>query len=662
MADHGWVLVNVAHKVPVVNHSIAAVPPSEDEANPAPVMDPNEKPPSSSSSRGIDSRTKDEAYTMNLNIQPLDASVDASSPFAMREGQFLFFQQVNLSVTVAGQTKQILHDVWGRAPSGNVTAIMGPSGSGKTSLLNVLSGRVSANTKLMTVQADVRLNHTPVDPSHVKIRQRIAFVAQDDSLQVTATPREAILFSARLRLPKTKTMDELVGLTERMVHELHLQECADTLIGGALVKGVSGGERKRTSVGVELVTQPSLVFLDEPTSGLDSFNALELMQVLKRVAIAGSSVLCTIHQPSSEIFNALDNLLLLDRGMVMYEGPVSDVCDYFGQKSFKVPNHYNPADFIMTIAQTVPRETLIENGFFGPHKDQPSVHVDKRNSSIANLPDHKVGFPVQVSLLFRRELYNLKRNKKALAARTGMTIMISTLGGIIFYQVGKSDFNSFINVQSTFGGLLLALLANVFSTALPSLVAFPEERPVFLREYSTNHYSVAAYFVSRLAMELLVTACQVTVSSILTYFLMGLTPSFGIFWSTLYVMAMTSTALGVLLGCSVKDPGVAIEFLPLVFMPQILFAGFFIPPDLIPVWLRWLSYIFPLTYAVKIVVIAEFDGNCQGDPVNFCDQVMENINANPEDTWWYWLILLGQFVFFRLLALFILRRKASRFY
>lgn len=167
-----------------------------------------------------------------------------------------------------------------------------------------------------------------------------------------------------------------------------------------------------------------------------------------------------------------------------------------------------------------------------------------------------------------------------------MTLLVSSLNGIIFFQIGKTDYRDYVNAQSTFGAILMSLLANVFSTALPTLVSFPEERPVFLREYSTNHYSVTAYFTARLATELTVTGGQVVVSTCLTYFLMGFSLPFGTFWSVCYTLAMTSTALGVLIGCSVKDPGVAVEFLPMVFMPQILFSGFFIPPELIPVWLR----------------------------------------------------------------------------
>lgn len=242
--------------------------------------------------------------------------------------------------------RKLLSDVWGEVPAKETTAIMGPSGAGKTSLLNILAGRITTRGKI-SVSSDIRLNNYKVDPTSIAIRKQIAFVAQDDSLQVTSTPREAIRFSAKLRLPKDTTNKDIETLTNRMLMELGLTHCADTIVGGALIKGISGGERKRTSVGVELVVKPALVFLDEPTSGLDSFSAVQLCQVLKKVANAGSSVLFTIHQPASEIFNSFDHLILLNNGRVMYQGAVSEVPDYFGARGHPNPPNYNPADWIM---------------------------------------------------------------------------------------------------------------------------------------------------------------------------------------------------------------------------------------------------------------------------------------------------------------------------
>ena len=142
--------------------------------------------------------------------------------------------------------------MWGEVPKTQTTAIMGASGAGKTSLLNILSGRVRKSGRVK-VEADVRLDNYSVDPTSIKVRKSIAFVAQDDSLQITATPREAIKFSAKLRLPRTITDAAIDLLVNTMISELGLESCADTIVGGPLIKGISGGERKRTSVGVELV-------------------------------------------------------------------------------------------------------------------------------------------------------------------------------------------------------------------------------------------------------------------------------------------------------------------------------------------------------------------------------------------------------------------------
>jgi ABC-type lipoprotein export system ATPase subunit len=185
-------------------------------------------------------------------------------PLKPREGRDLMWRNVNMTVAETNRNntkgKKILDGVWGDVPKKQCTAIMGPSGSGKTSLLNILAGRAASQGKIH-IDADIRLNNYAVDPTRMEVRNKIAFVAQDDSLQVTATPREAIRFSAKMRLPRTMNDDALDNLTESMLEELGLMSCADVLVGGALLKGLSGGERKRTSVGeFALVTLLAVIF------------------------------------------------------------------------------------------------------------------------------------------------------------------------------------------------------------------------------------------------------------------------------------------------------------------------------------------------------------------------------------------------------------------
>jgi ABC-type multidrug transport system ATPase subunit len=383
-----------------------------------------------------------------------------------------------------------------------------------------LAGRARTSGRV-TITSDVRLNNYQVVPSDINVRKSIAFVAQDDSLQVTATPREAIRFSAKLRLPRGTTESQLDKLTERMIKELGLVSCADTIVGGELIKGISGGERKRTSVGVELVVKPALVFLDEPTSGLDSFSAVQLCQVLKKVANAGASVLFTIHQPSSEIFDSFDHLILMNKGRVMYQGAVHDVPSFFAARGHPNPLNYNPADWIMTVAQSVPLEQLNKAGFFprderimsdpflpGEGKDALGITITSR-SNIGSLDERPPGVWTQIQLLMAREISNLRRDTIALVARFGLTTFLSVLIGIIFFDVGQQNSGVQENLQSHFGALIMVALMSMFGTAQPALLQFPAERPVFLREYSTNHYKVIPYFISRLALEAFVTALQV---------------------------------------------------------------------------------------------------------------------------------------------------------
>lgn len=412
-------------------------------------------------------------------------------------------------------------------------------------------------------------------------------------------------------------------------------------------------------------------------AGLDSFSALQICQVLRKVADAGASVLFTIHQPASEVFNSFDRLLLMNQGRVMYQGPVSAVPSTFGERGYPVPSYHNPADFVMQIAQTIQTTELEAAGFFEENKldlgEAKTLNDEARDELGISIRETKQpkkavsqppGFVQQVVLLFAREVANLRRNKTVLKGRLGMTTIMSLFMGLIFLDVANEDFSVQSNVQSAFGGLIVVSLTNMVSTALPSLIQFPEERPVFLREYSTNHYSVAAYFVSRLTMEAVVTGVQVMLSSILTYFMISYPGNFGLYFLSMYLLAMTSTALGVMAACSVEDPGVAMEFMPAIIVPQIIFAGFFVTPSLIPVWLRWLRYLFPLTYVIRIVLVENFM-DCPTDPttgINQCELVLDKVDADPDETWWYWLIVTLLFIVFRLVALNNLRSKAAKFY
>lgn len=175
-----------------------------------------------------------------------------------------------------------------------------------------------------------------------------AYVQQDDILFQTMTVRECLEFAAKLKLPGSD--DEKMARVEQIINELKLVKCQNTKIGGPLVKGVSGGERKRTSIGVELITDPSLIFLDEPTTGLDSFTATSVMETLGDLARKQQrTVISTIHQPNSDIFEMFDRLLLIARGKIIFFNEARLAVDYFKSIGYECPDLTNPADYFMTI-------------------------------------------------------------------------------------------------------------------------------------------------------------------------------------------------------------------------------------------------------------------------------------------------------------------------
>lgn len=284
--------------------------------------------------------TKAMTTTSVTKPEQLNTDVEMASPVPAR-GKLLEWSGVSMSIK-AKKKKQpdriILDKVWGMAKPGETTAILGASGAGKTSLFRILAGRIQAS-KRVEIDGQVCLSQTRIDPSKRSVRLLFAYVAQQDALHESSTIREALLFSARLRCAST-TYEDITTKVDDLIHELGLTSCADNKIAS-----LSGGERRRTSIGIELISDPSILLLDEPTSGLDSFAAKQVLKLLQKVARADNTVLFTIHQPSSDVFKAFDRLILLHEGRMMYQGLTKNVPIDFERLGYCIPENYNPADW-----------------------------------------------------------------------------------------------------------------------------------------------------------------------------------------------------------------------------------------------------------------------------------------------------------------------------
>mmetsp|Transcript_9095 Transcript_9095/g.9873 ORF Transcript_9095/g.9873 Transcript_9095/m.9873 type:complete len:618 (+) Transcript_9095:211-2064(+) len=556
-------------------------------------------------------------------IQPnLDPSKD-------REPLYFSFNVRNYTVKIPnpekkkpGQPKtfpkQLLKDVKGYARDGELMAIMGASGAGKTTLLTLLADRIrkSNNNKL-----DKTVNVNGKELEWTNFGKLAAYVMQDDYLFATLTPRECVRFVVNLRM-KDKTANEKEEKVDDVLAELGLLKCADTLVGSHFIKGISGGERKRTSVAVEVVTNPKILFLDEPTSGLDTTTAYVLCKVLKKMANRGKIVIATIHQPSSEIFFLFDKLVLLNLGKLVYQGPTKDSTSYFQSAGFSCPEFSNPAEYYMKIMQPkLENQEKNQNQREKLWSSYDTKLAPTISSSMATLEaSHKVydvfahhSLPThastwtQLSVLLGRSWINVKRNKKMIKMRTVMTIVFALLGMALYWDT--DDTKTGVDDKM---GLFMFCCINQFMAGVQSVIlAFPIERAVFLKEYSGRLYDTGPYFIAKNVPELPLQLLFPALFATIIYLPSGLLLEFDkylLFVVGVLAISFCGISFGYFLSTAMTDTELISSIGPVTLIPFMLASGFFVNLDDIGVWAGWLAYVSPLRYGMETLTTNEFEG------------------------------------------------------
>ena len=276
---------------------------------------------------------------VNVHVKDLNVEIDISPRGLSAWTTSLGRKKSNREPEV----KAIIRGVNAYMPSGSLTAVIGSSGSGKTSVLNTLSQRL-VEGRLRT-SGDITYNGGSQLESI-----RSAYVMQQDVLISTLTVRETLYYAAELRLPPPTTAEERAKIVEDVILELGLKECADTRIGNNVHKGCSGGEKRRTSLAVQMLSNPSVLFCDEVTTGLDAATAFQLVATLKALAVKGRTIICSIHSPRSEIWQLFDHVLLLAKGSPLYSGRSEDCLTYFEEIGYTLPPFVNPAEFLIDLA------------------------------------------------------------------------------------------------------------------------------------------------------------------------------------------------------------------------------------------------------------------------------------------------------------------------
>ncbi|XP_031378543.1 ABC transporter G family member 11-like [Punica granatum] len=633
--------------------------------------------------------------SMRLEIESsreLDMSgiISRGSGNVKNESGGVYITWEDLWVTVSNRrkgSKPILRGLTGYARPGELLAIMGPSGCGKSTLLDALAGRLNSNTRKA---GDILINGQRKALAY----GTSAYVMQHDSLIATLTVREAIHYSAQLQLPSSMSKAEKRERAEATILEMGLHEAADTRIGGTWGsdKGLSGGQKRRVSICLEMLTHPKLLFLDEPTSGLDSAASYYVMSRIARLTKdseigggIGRTVVVCIHQPSSEVFQLFDNLCLLSSGRTVYFGPTSAANEFFALNGFPCPTLQNPSDhFLKTINRDFDMD--IEKGP-GSHISsdeaintltrsyQKSAHFQAVQRKVAEILKQEAkdqgipaerkhaGFLTQCSVLTRRSCLNMYRDKGYYWLRLAIYITLTAGLGTLFYDIGST----YGSIQAR-GALIMFVASFLTFMSIGGFPSFVEDMNVFGRERLNGHYGASAFVVSNTFASAPYLLLISLIPGVISYYLPGLQKGldhYVCYMLVLFACMMLVESLMMIVASLVPNYLMGIIVGAGIQGLMMLGGGFFRLPDDLPgpFWRYPLYYISFHRYAYQGMFKNEFEGlvfpsqpGCRGGTING-DQILRDIwEVDMGHSKWVDLgVLLGMIVVYRLIFLGIIK-------
>ncbi|TGZ71879.1 hypothetical protein CRM22_002408 [Opisthorchis felineus] len=553
-------------------------------------------------------------------------------------------------------TKTVLNDVSGLLRPG-LNAIMGPTGSGKSSLLDVLAGRKDPRF----LSGQVLVDGVP-QPKNFKCIS--GYVVQDDIVMGTLTVRENLHFSAALRMTVRCSKAERRRKVDEIIEELGLTSVADSKIGTDLIRGVSGGERKRTNIGMELITDPPVLFLDEPTTGLDAFMAGQVIKTLKNLSRRGRTIIFSIHQPKYSIYKLFDSLTMVFRGRLVYHGRAKYApIEYFLKLGYVCENHNNPSDFFMDIlhGEAPHRPTG------GPDSDTPldepeHIHlvgerlvkewdesaeyelilkevaaIAKRlhpdgagppgngKSAITTDVSYAVPFCRQLNQVCWRTSLNLLRDPLASVVQTLVYLFFALSMGTVYFQMDTSLESG---IQNRAGLFFFSTLQVVFVN-LGSIELFIKERVLFIHENSSGYYRISAYFLSKILCDILPTkVLPVLLFMPICYWMVGLLPEVGAFFYfelLLSITTLAAAAIALFMSATFTLFGIANVVVSILFVFMMVFGGYLINLKSMAAWLSWLRYLSIFRYSMGGLLTAEMRS------LTFCPVTNTSVPGAPDN-------------------------------
>jgi ABC-type multidrug transport system ATPase subunit/ABC-type multidrug transport system permease subunit len=520
---------------------------------------------------------------------------------------------------VTADKLQLLSGISGAFRPGVLTALMGVSGAGKTTLMDVLSGRKTGGY----IEGEIYISGYP--KNQATFARISGYCEQNDIHSPQITVRESLLFSAFLRLPKEVNDQEKKIFVDEVMELVELTGLKDAIVGLPGVNGLSTEQRKRLTIAVELVANPSIIFMDEPTSGLDARAAAIVMRTVRNTVNTGRTVVCTIHQPSIDIFEAFDELLLLKRGgQVIYSGPLGTnshkVVEYFEAIPGvpKIEENRNPATWMLDVSSAA-SEVRLEIDFAEYYRS--STMHQRTKALVKELSNPPPGsddlyFPSQYSqstfnqfkLCLWKQWWTYWRSPDYNLVRIFFALFTALMLGTIFWRVGHK-MESSKDLLVIIGSMYAAVLFVGFENSVTVQPVVAVERTVFYRERAAGMYSAIPYALAQVVVEIPYVFVETVIYTLIVYPMMSFQWTPAKFFWFFYVSFFTFlyfTYYG-MMNVSVSPNLQVASILGAAFYTLFnLFSGFFIPRPKIPKWWVWYYWLCPVAWTVYGLIVSQY--------------------------------------------------------